>query len=503
MANIFNSIQVKRPQKNVFDLTHDHKLTCQLGQLVPTMCLECIPGDKFDLSTESLVRFQPLVAPMMHRTDVSNHYFFVPYRLVWPNWDKFISNTKDGVAIPAFPTMVPSEPNYTRLLDHLGIPFIDPGMTPTPVSAMPLAAYQLIYNEYYRDQNLIPEVDYELNDGDNTPNTDLLPLRQRAWEHDYFTSALPWAQKGDAVSVPLGDFKDVPVWQNVTPSSSTTLDGTPTDITVGLRESADSLDPIQLGQLYAETSSLEGGGVNVNDLRRATKLQEWLELFARAGSRLTEMIWAFFGVKSPDARLQRPEYITGSKTPIIVSDVLQNSETATTPQANPAGYGMTGVNGRQGSYYVQEHGFIMCITSVTAKTAYQQGVEKFWLKTTDATQYFFNQFAHIGEQEVHIDELYWGWNAPVNLHTFGYVPRYAEYKFMNNRVSGEMRTNLAFWHLGRVFGGIPTLSQEFIEQVPRRDVFAVTNPEVDTVIMHILHKIKAVRGMPKFGTPHF
>lgn len=500
MQNIFNSIKLTRAKKNVFDLSHDVKMSLNMGNLYPTCCIDCIPGDRFNIGCESLLRFAPLVSPVMHRMNVSMHYFFVPYRLLWPGWEKFITNTPDPTVLPAFPTWDYDETNYDGVLDYLGLPQPLPMAAMETISAMPMAAYQFIYNEYYRDQNQVAEVPYALINGDNTLNVELRKLRKRAWMHDYFTAALPTAQKGDPVSLPIAGFSDVSVNVNRGPGATAEgLEGVAPAADMFVETSNPTNPDFLADQLVAKTSELETQAVTINDLRRATKLQEWLERMMLGGSRYTEAIFAMFGVKSQDSRLQRPEYITGTKSPVVISEVLNTTGTDELPQGNMAGHGVSVTAGKYGDYTVREHGVIMGIMSVMPMTAYQQGINKMFLKHQDPYQYFFNQFEHIGEQEVLNKEIY-AFQGTNGNDTFGYVPRYSEYKFENNRVAGDFRNSLDFWHLGRIFDTPPALNQEFIECVPRTNIFAVED-STDKLYAHVLHKIRAVRAMSKFGTP--
>jgi len=509
--NIFNSIQLKKPKKNFFDLTHDVKLSSNLGDLVPILTLEVVPGDSVELGCESIIRFAPMVAPVMHRMDVTMHYFFVPNRILWDNWEKFITNNGPNGTGPelvapfiryrnGFNTQPePIAAKSVQFLDYLGVPPFPVGGTDEAfISALPMAAYQCIYNEYYRDQNLVAPVDYKLIDGDNSSaswarNSELTTLRSRAWEHDYFTASLPFAQKGAAVDIPLGAVNgDANIYSNV---GTTTLNGSAGDpFVIGDTN-------VGLTDLWAQTDGLTVEPTTINDLRRAYRLQEWLEKNARGGTRYIESILSHFGVKSSDSRLQRPEYITGVKTPVVISEVLNTSGTQDQlPQGNMAGHGIAVSSGKNGRYYAEEHGYIIGIMSVMPKTAYQQGIPRTFLKL-DPLDYFWPSFANIGEQEVKIQELY-AYTANKE-GTFGYVPRYAEYKYMPSRVAGDFRTSLDYWHLGRIFDSEPTLSQEFIECKPEdtERIFAVTDPDAQKLYCHVLNKIKAVRPMPKYGTP--
>ena len=508
--NIFNSVQLEKPKKNVFDLSHDVKMSMKMGKLTPVLVTECVPGDSFQIGCDSLIRFAPMVAPVMHRMDVSVHYFFVPNRLVWENWEKYIVDANTAHVLPFInsvnfePQYLASVPTASKFADYMGVPTPANSSTPVNINALPFAAYQAIYNEYYRDENLVSEVDYQLVDGNNAATfadvNRLCSLRNRAWEHDYFTASLPFAQKGTAVDIPIGSIDtDVAVnWNSLENAHTDVTYNTIASQTIG---ASAGLSTLGTPEMIAKTSDIDIQPTTINDLRRAFRLQEWLEKNARGGTRYIENILMHFGVRSSDKRLQRPEYITGLKTPVIISEVLNTSSTATEPQGNMAGHGVAVSTGKYGNYFCEEHGYIIGIMSVMPQPAYQQGIPKTYLKS-DPLDFFWPSFAHIGEQPVQNNELY-AYTA-TGEDTFGYVPRYAEYKYQASRVAADFRNLLDYWHLGRKFATQPALNQAFIECTPEQveRIFAVQDGE-DNLYCQIMHKIKAVRPMPKFGTPNF
>lgn len=452
---------------------------------------------------EALVRFAPMIAPIMHRVDVYHHTFFIPNRLLWPGWDDFITNTPNaGGFIDSPPTITMGTATYTPLADYMGIPRPPAtGETLEQVSALPFAAYQFVWNEYYRDQNLMDEQEYQLSAGDNTGILGLTSMKMRSWEHDYFTSALPFAQKGGTVEIPLAGFNDLTVLRN----TPTIVAGTDITVAVGptpldIPNIPTDAPDIPGDALYVDSSNLTINNTSITDLRRAFKLQEWLEKSARGGSRYSEQIRSFFGLTPQDARLDRPEYITGSKTPVVISEVLNTSATANQPQGDMAGHGVSVTQARGGSYLCQEHGWIISIMSIMPKTAYFQGLERHWLKR-DPFDYVFPQFENIGEQPIENRELYA--YTPLGGDTFGYTPRYAEYKFRQNRVAGDFRDSLIHFHMAREFANLPQLSGDFIQADPTARIFAVLETDVQKMWVQILHKISARRPLSKYGNPSF
>ena len=508
MNRLFNSVKLQKPKNNFFDLSHEKKLSMNMGELVPIYLQEIVPGDKFNVSSEMLVRLAPMVAPMMHRVNAYVHYFFVPNRLVWDNWQDFITGGRLGNDASVLPKIevnsvfIPtgSVLDYGTLWDYMGLPVIR-NVTISEkfyVNALPFRAYQLIYNEYYRDQNLLAPIDIKKTDAVSTTEVDLLlTLRKRAWEKDYFTAALPWTQRGGEVLLPTSmDYKTHPLF---------TYDAAPTSVNDALVSGSvanPSTPGTASGSAIKKIDNLDGIDISINELRTAARLQAWLERNALGGSRYIESILAHFGVKTPDYRLQRPEYLGGGKTPIVVSEVLNTSATATEPQGNMAGHGI-GV-GKSNSFkkYFTEHGYIIGIMSVLPRTAYQEGIPRTF-KKFDNLDYYFPEFANLGEQSIRNDEVYYSPTSAeaVNSGTWGYQSRYAEYKWQPDTVHGDFKSTMSYWHMGRIFGSLPALSNSFVEADPTHRVFAVTSTTVDKLYVQIYNQVKAIRPMPIFGTP--
>ena len=535
MSNIFTSVSIKKPRFNTFDLSHDRKFNMGTGRLVPCFLMETVPNDRVSIQTSQLIRAAPLVYPTMHRFEAYVHFFFVPNRILWKSWEKFINGGESGTDAPVFPFIQFSGIGANSLPDYLGLPLwtVTVGESATrPVSAVPFAGYQKIWYEFYRDQNNDTfTAPYLESDGDGIPDGNVLLdadvvgitiLRERSWQHDYFTSALPFTQRGPEATIPLGTTADLSF---VNPSIATAVqrangaafpavyNDIETNIGGTTREAlvADVGGGVRSSIVVDNSANLEvdlssATAATINDLRRAFRLQEWLELNARAGSRYNEAIMAHFGISPGDARLQRPEFLGGSSTPIVFSEVLQTSATSTEPSplATLGGHAIS-VGGRHITRYkCREHGYIFGLMSIRPKSAYQQGIPKHFLKF-DKFDYFWKSFANIGEQAILNKELYIDniSDPTTENDTFGYTPRYAEYKYLNDTVHGSFKTSLDFTHAGRIFSSLPTLSAQFVycqpEDVSR--IFAVTGLTDEQWYVQMHHKVKATRPMPYFGTP--
>lgn len=520
--NIFNSVALPRVDSNQFNLSHDVKLSFQMGRLIPTCNMEVLPGDVININVENMLRFAPLISPVMHKVRITTDYFFVPTRLLWAEWDKWIM----GGSTTEAPYFFIDECKQGSLGDYLGIPTGDYDAAahgPLKCSPFPIAAYLKIRDEYYRDQNLQESLFTEITGGENIAYAewvnDLRPVT-RAWEHDYFTSALPFAQKGDAVQVPLTVQDDIPVDYTFDGGTAAENAGlmrdtagniitTPGDITVATGPSplAASVHVDGVAAAYDPNGTLtvdvQSDAVDINTLRRAFRLQEWLEKNARAGTRLVEGILAHFGVKSSDARMQRPEFIGRSKQNMVISEVLATAQNTdeTIPVGQMAGHGISVGGGNRFHYRAEEHGYVIGIINVQPNTAYQQGLHRSFTRF-DRLDYAWPTFANIGEQEVLQKEVMVPMSGAGSPDTiFGYVPRYAEYKYMNSRVAGEMRSSLSFWHLGRIFATDPALNEVFISCEPSTRIFAVTDPNEDHIFAHIFNNISVRRKLPRYGIP--
>ena len=489
--NVYAHVGGLNPRRSVFDLSYEKKLTCDMAQLIPVMCDEVVPGDFFQIGNQAVVRFQPLVAPILHEINMYVHYFFVPYRLLWDDWEDFISGGVDGSFSDPIPEWEPTDTTEGSLWDFFGFPVgVDPDGT-YPIDFM-RRAYNLVYNEYYRDENLQTEV--------ALTNETIL---NRAWEKDYFTSSLPWQQRGTAPALPISGTTNA-VWltsQMVTADGYTVEVGGTTPNGV-FTQNDDTQKQLLAEALNRNTVDLSTASTfDIADLRLAFQIQKWLERNARAGVRYTEFLRSHFGVAPRDERLQRPEYIGGSKAPCIISEVLQTSSTdATSAQGNLAGHGITVSDAYCGKYHATEFGLIIGIMSIMPRSAYSQGIDRQWLRKTKY-DFFFPEFANLSEQAILNAEICATGTDTHNLDLFGYQGRYDEMRTKNSQIVSGMRTTFDYWHLGRKFdiGSPPTLNEDFIKCVPRKDIFAV--PSEPGLIVNFANIIKAFRPIPYMAVP--
>lgn len=484
---IFESVQGKRPQYSAFDLSHERKMSMEMGILTPCYYQEILPGDHFKVKTETLLRMAPMIAPIMHRVNLYVHYFFVPNRIIWSQWPDFITGGQNGLATPTMPTLESDTSdawNAGSLADYIGLPSAGGDDTNTiVVSALPFRAYQNIWQEYFRDETTVFELDVE-----TATQTQLTQLRRRSWEKDYFTSCLPWAQRGPEVAVPM---EMTPEYASQSAAQQAT--GVVSVVSELLQTPT---DPVAVENLVDPQTDFN---LNINDLRTSNALQRFLERNAVGGYRYIEQIRSHFGVRSSDARLQRPEYLGGGKQPVIISEVLNTSDTATAEQGAMSGHGITAGTTNSFKRKFEEHGCVMGIMSVIPKTAYQDGVPK-QFQRFDKLDYFFPEFAHLGEQEVKVNELYHDYGTSgQGATTFGYQQRYAEYKYEPSTVHGDFRSNLDFWHLGRKFTAEPQLDSVFTNCTPSDRIFAA--PAARNLWVQVYNRVQARRLMPYFSNP--
>ena len=486
MAKVFQSVGGLRPGRSVFDLSYEKKFDCDMGQLIPVMADEVVPGDVFKMSNQLVIRFNPLVAPVLHEINAYIHYFFVPNRLVMEDWEEFISGGTDGESTIPLPLWSPTKNGKYSLWDYLGLP-----VDVVPDGALPLSfskrAYNLIWNEYYRDQNLQDEVDLDQED-----------ILLRSWEKDYFTSCLPWQQRGTAPALPISGTTNAE-WLtsqfevNESTIPNVAFGGNKMLLKGNFKDSAEAF----MNDNVVDFSN--AATFDVSDLRLAFQVQKWMERNARAGVRYTEFLQSHFGVSPRDDRLQRPEYIGGSKSPVIISEVLQTSSTdANSPQGNLAGHGITADQSRVANYRATEFGWIIGLLSIMPRATYQQGIDRQYLKRSKY-DFYFPEFAHLSEQAIEQAEIFATASSSENTQIFGYQGRYDELRFKRSMCVADMRDRLDYWHLGRDFDSPPILNSSFIECKPSKRIFAVQ--DVPGMVVNVANLITAIRPLPVIAEP--
>ena len=560
--NRFSAIPRAQIQRSVFNRSHDYKTTFDSGYLVPFYVDEVLPGDSFKLNCSIFCRLATPIVPFMDNLYLETFFFFVPNRLVWKHWEQFMGqqdNPGDSTDY-LIPQSVAGDSGFAigSVADYFGIPT---GVKGISVSSLPFRAYQLIYNEWFRDENLqervgawapaAPHKDDPVGDWNDSNSTGLTLLRRNKY-HDYFTSALPWPQKGDAVDVNFGVGGAV-AWNSDTFNLSTrndsgqnyavvsnpnkrafisptidfkasgsgvsriTVSAPTTDSTlVGYADSdvsfknpsgeyirTSSISPSSIDLPYLQFVGQQGAGLTINDLRQAFQVQKLLERDARGGTRYTEILRSHFGVVSPDARLQRPEYLGGSSTRILMNSVAQTAATNdVTPQANLAAFGLFGDSFHGFSKSFVEHGYIIGLVNVRADLSYQQGVNRMWSRKS-RLDFYFPVLAHLGEQAILNKEIYVQGTA-ADDQVFGYQERFAEYRYSPSVITGKMRSTdpqtLDIWHLAQKFDSLPTLSTQFIQDNPpvSRVVAVQSEPQF---ILDAWFDLKCIRPMPVYSVP--
>ncbi len=499
--------------RSSFDRSHAYKTTFDADRLVPIYVDEVLPGDTFNLSMAGFARLATPLKPIMDNLYLDTFFFAVPMRLLWDNWEKFNGAQDDPGDSTSFvipQQTVPTAGYVTgRLEDHFGLPVeVAAGSPAWSHSALWRRAYFKIYDEWFRDENLIDSVSGATGDGPDVVPVGGTFLLKRGKRHDYFTSCLPFPQKGTAVSIPLGTKAPV-AYDNVAGSAlgafSTDSDGFEfiRKDEAGNHITAGNVGAAEASSLYADLSTATAATINA--LRQAFQIQKLLERDARGGTRYTEIIKSHFGVTSPDARLQRSEYLGGGTAPIIVSPIAQTESSAgSTPQGNLAAIGTGSFAGHGFVKSFTEHCLLLGFISARADLTYHQGIERMWSRST-RFDFYWPALAQIGEQEVLNQEIFTLGTA-VDALAFGFQERYAEYRYKPSRITGLFRPGvtgtLDIWHLSQEFASLPVLNKTFIEEtVPIDRVIAV--PSEPHFLFDSFISLKCARPMPVYGVPGF
>lgn len=481
-------------KRSKHSLSSTHLLSCDMGELVPINILETLPGDSFQVGTTALVRCAPMLSPPMHPVRVRIHHWFVPHRLVWDNFEAFITGGPDGNNASVFPTWAGGAVTQGSLANYLGLPVA----TVPAVSALPFRAYSLIWNEYYRDQDLQNALVISKADGNDT--TTNRTLQNVCWEKDYFTSARPWELKGTAAIIPLGGQAPV-TGLVVTGDTSASLAGFGTvaaddaarqrfdaglAVTAQNNSGTNPASGSNRPQVFADLSGVPA--INVNTLRQSLAVQRFQEARARYGSRYPEYLRAL-GVRSSDARLNRPEYLGGGVQTIQFSEVVQSAADGANPVSTLRGHGITAMRSNRFRRFFEEHGYVITLLSVLPKTIYTNGLERTWNRRTKY-DFWQRELENLGQQSILNKEIRASHATPDGV--FGYQDRYDEYRRQWSKVTGEFsQSTLNYWHFARDFSSDPALNASFVSAVPPERPFAA--PSADVLYVQAQHSVQARR----------